>query len=195
MNILAEYMLLRQLVPFVVLCFFFASKMVNHKAFSTMFVLGSSLVLMASFPKPYVARLWVAYCLIVYSYACHVSGDHVFAACYAILSAHFGGWLYEVPFWHPASMFYSFRYPWVVNTQIISGVFCAWLLLKRDVKVNKTMFLAILGYVAVSVMYILDPTKMIDRFYTAASLWWLPRLGTMFLLGASLTGIKGEKQK
>ena len=115
MNILAEYMLLRQLAPFVVLCFFFASKMVNHKVFSTVFLFGSSLVLMASFPKLYVARLWITYYLVVYGYGCHVSGDHVFAACYAILSAHFGGWLYEVPFWHPASMFYSTRYPWLVN--------------------------------------------------------------------------------
>ena len=92
-------------------------------------------------------------------------------------------------------MFYSFRYPWVINTQILSGVFCAWALKEREVKVNETMLLTILGYVAVSVVYILDPTKLIDRFYTAASLWWLPRLGTMFLLGASLTGIVGENKK
>ena len=92
-------------------------------------------------------------------------------------------------------MFYSFRYPWVVNTQILSGVFCAWLLKKREIKVNKTMLYAILGYVAVSVVYILDPTKLIDRYYIAASLWWLPRLGTMFLLGASLTGVKGENKR
>ena len=188
-------MLLRQLVPAVVLCFFFASKMVNRKVFSTVFVIGASLVLLFSFPKPYVARLWIAYCLVVYGYGCRVSGDHVFAACYAILSAHFGGWLYEVPFWHPASMFYSFRYPWLINTQVLSGGFCAWLLKEREIKVNKTMLYAILGYVAVSVLYILDPTKMIDRFYTAASFWWLPRLGTMFLLGASLTGVKGENKK
>ena len=192
MNILADYMLLRQLVPFVVLCFFFASKTVNHKAFSTIFVLGSSLVLMASFPKPYVARLWVAYCLIVYSYACHVSGDHVFAACYAILSAHFGGWLYEVPFWHPASMFGSYRYHWVINTQILSGVFCAWLLKQREIKVNKTMLSAILGYISVSVFYILKPST---RVFMSVQLWWLPRVGVMFLLGSIITGIVGEKQK
>lgn len=185
-------MLLRQLVPAVVLCFFLASKMVNHKVFSTMFVLGSSLILLFSFPKPYVAQLWIVYCLVVYGYGWRVSGDHVFAACYAILSAHFGGWLYEVPFWHPASMFFSFRYPWLINTQILSGVFCAWLLKKREIKVNKTMLYAILGHVAVSVLYILKPG---GRIFMSASLWWLPRLGVMFLLGASLTGIVGENKK
>jgi len=186
-------MLLRQLVPGVVLCFFFASKMVNRKMFSTVFVLGSSLVLMASFPKPYVARFWVAYCLVVYSYACHVSGDHVFAACYAILSAHFGGWLYEVPFWHPPSMFGSFRYPWVVNTQILSGVFCAWLLKKREIKVNKTMLYAILGYIATTFLFIFF--KPSHRVFFGVGIWWLPRVGVMFLLGSIITGIVGENKK
>ena len=184
-------MLLRQLVPAVVLCFFFASKMVNHKAFSTMFVIVSSLVLMTSFPKPYVARLWVAYCLVVYSYACHVSGDHVFAACYAILSAHFGGWLYEVPFWHPASMFYSTRYPWLVNTQIVSGLLCVQLLATRKIEANKTMLLAILGYVAVSFFYILKPST---RVFMSVQLWWLPRVGVIFLLGSIISGIVGENK-
>jgi len=188
-------MLLRQLVPAVVICFFFVSKMVNNKAVSTVFVLGSSLVLMASFPKPYVARLWIAYCLVVYSYACHVSGDHVFAACYAILSAHFGGWLYEVPFWHPSTMFYSTRYPWLVNTQILSGVFCAWLLKKREIKVNKTMLSAILVYVATSAPFILFKPTNYDFWGFGFGLWWLPRVGVMFLLGSIISGIVGEKQK
>lgn len=185
-------MLLRQLVPAIALCFFLASKTVNHKVFSTVFVLGSSLVLLFSYPKLHVAILWAAYCLIVYDYGCRVSGDHVFAACYAILSAHFGGWLYETPFWHPPSMFGSFRYPWVINTQILSGVFCAWLLKEREIKVNKTMLYAILGYVAVSVLYILKHGGPILK---PVPLWWVPRLGTMLLLGSIISGLKGENKK
>ena len=185
-------MLLRQLVPAVVLCFWGASKIVTHKAFSTFFVLLSSFVLLFSYPKPYVARLWIVYCLVTYGIGFHVSGDHVFAACYAILSAHFGGWLYEVPFWHPASMFYSFRYPWLINTQILSGVFCAWLLRKREIKANKTMLLATLCHGAASVFYVLKPHS---RVFMSIGLWWLPRLGVMFLLGSVLTGIEAVKFK
>lgn len=191
--LLNEYMLLRQLAPAAVLGFYwFAIKIGTPRVFSTVFVLLSSLVLLFSFPKPFVARLWIAYCLIIYGYGYHVSGDHVFAASYAILSAHFGGWLYEVPFWHPLSMFYSFCYPWVINTQILSGVSCAWLLKKREIKPNKTMLYALLGYIAVSVFYILKPSP---RFIMSVQLWWLPRLGTMFLLGSNLTGIIGENKK
>ena len=185
-------MFLRQLVPVVVLCFFFASKKITNKFFSTIFVFGSSIVLLFSFPKTEVALLWISYCLVVYIFGCLVFGDHVLAACYAISSAHFGGWLYEIPFWHPTSMFYSFHYPWVINTQILSGVFCVWLLNKREVKANKTMLLAIFGYVSVLWFWVL---KLRYRLFRTVPLWWMPRLGVMFLLGSILTGINGEIKK
>jgi len=185
-------MLLRQLVTPFVFLFLVFSEFYKDKRLSIFVVLTFSIVLLFSYPKPHVARLWIACYLVIYGYGCHVFGDHVFAACYAILSAHFGGWLYEVPFWHPASMFYSFRYPWLINTQILSGVFCAWLLRKKEVKVNKTMLLALLCYVMVSVFYI---TKSDQRFFVSLPLWWLPRVVTMFLLGSLLTGIVGEKRK
>ena len=184
-------MLLRQLVPAFVIGFYFVSKRVNNKVFSNVLVLGFSLILLLSYPKQHVAILWTGCCLTVYGYGCRMFDDHVFSACYAILSAHFGGWLYEVPFWHPPSMFFSFRYPWVINTQILSGVFCAWLLKKREIRVNKTMLLAILGYVTVSLLYIASPTNSISKL----PVWWVPRLGVVFLLGSILTGIVGEVKK
>ena len=179
-------MFLRQLAPFFVFFFWYVSKKHGSGWLSCFFVVVFSVALLASYPKMEVAYLWVTYCLGVYVYGDHVSGDHVFAACYAVSSAHFGGWLYEVPFWHPASMFGSFSYPWVVNTQIVSGVFCLWLLIGKKIKVNKSMLCTGLLYVVLSVFYAVKPDH---RVFMAFSLWWLPRIGTMLLLGSALTGL------
>ena len=177
-------MLLRQLVTPIVFVFWLISKKHGFELLSAFFVLVFSGVLLASYPNIEVSYLWVTYCLGVYVYGDHVSGDHVFAACFAVLSAHFGGWLYEIPFFHPASMFYSTRYPWLVNTQILSGLFCIYLLIKREIKANKTMLYATLGYVATSLFWIAD-----YHIYFPIKLWWLPRLGAMVLLWSALTGL------
>jgi len=185
-------MLLRQLVTPIVFLFWWFSKKYGSKHFSSYLVAGFSVILIASYPKPHVSYLWVIYCLGAYIYGDHVSGDPVFAACFAVLSTHFGGWLYEIPFFHPASMFYSLRYPWLVNTQIVSGLFCIYLLVEKKIKANKLMLSAALWYVALSLFYILKPPH---RFFMPMSLWWLPRVGTMTLLGSALTGIGGEKKQ
>ena len=187
-------MLLRQLVMPIVFVFYMFSKKNGSETLSAFFVVAFSMVLAASCPKPEVAYLWIAFCLGMYVYGDHVSGDHVFAACFAVLSTHFGGWLYEVPFWHPTTMFYSFRYPWVVNTQILSGVFCVYLLWKRGFKVNKTMIYAVLGYVMMSFFWgiLVNP---IYQTQGSRGFWWVPRVGTMFLLWSALTGIVGETKR
>ena len=186
LELLGEYMFLRQLVTPVVCLFWVFSKKYRYEVFSLIFVLTFSMGLLFVYPKLEVAVLWFVYCYAMFLYGEYVSGDHVFAACYAVSSAHFGGWLYEVPFWHPASMFGSFSYPWVVNTQIVSGVFCLWLLIGKKIKVNKSMLCTGLLYVVLSVFYAVKPDH---RVFMAFSLWWLPRIGTMLLLGSALTGL------
>ena len=190
LELLGEYMLLRQLVPPIVFMFWWFSRKYGLDGVSLAFVSVFSSVLLASYPKLEVAFLWIIYCFGVFLYANRVSGDHVFAACFAVLSTHFGGWLYEIPFFHPATMFFSSRYPWLVNMQIVSGVFCGFLLWKRGFKRNKTMVWAVLGYVAVSLFWIAD-----YHIYFPVRLWWVPRVGTMILLWSTLTGIKGENKK
>ena len=190
LELLGEYMFLRQLVTPIVIMFWWLTRKYGNEKTSTIFISVFSMVLLISYPKPEVAFLWIIYVFTVYYYGASVSGDHVFAACFAVSSAHFGGWLYEIPFFHPASMFYSTRYPWLVNTQILSGLFCIYLLIKREFKANKTMLYATLGYVAMSLFWIAD-----YHIYFPIKLWWLPRLGAMVLLWSALTGIKGEKTK
>jgi len=185
-------MLLRQLVTPIVLMFWFFSKKYRYEEVSLIFVLTFSMGLLFVYPKLEVAVLWFVFCYTMFLYGERVSGDHVFAACFAVSSAHFGGWLYEIPFFHPASMFYSTRYPWLVNTQIVSGLFCIYLLVEKKIKANKLMLSAALWYVALSLFYILKPPH---RFFMPMSLWWLPRVGTMTLLGSALTGIGGEKKQ
>ena len=175
----------------LVYVFWLFSERYRSKYISAFFVLVFNMVLLASFPQRMkISYLYITFCLALYGYGIRITGDHVFAACYAVLSAHFGGWLYEVPFWHPSEMFYSFYYPFLANPQILSGLFCVWLLLKREIRVNKIMLWAALGYVAVSLFYILPshPQWMNTS-------WWLPRGLTMLLLWAILTGIKGENKK
>jgi len=169
------------------------SEFYRDKRLSTFFVAVFSLVLLISFPKnPIVSCLWVMFCLGLYAYGNHMSGDHVFAACYAVSATHFGGWLYEIPFWHPSTMFYSLRYPWAINTQILSGILCVYLLLGKGIRGNKIMLYAALGYVATSLFFI---TKPLHRIYWPINLWWLPRIGVMVLLWSALTGIGGEKKQ
>ena len=175
-----------------VFMFWHASKKNGSIYSSTVFILVFSASILGLYPENQrVSYLWVIFCLGVYGYGERVTGDHVWAACYAVLATHFGGWLYEIPFLHPQSMFYSVQYPWLVNMQILSGVFCLWLLTKRKIKPNKTMLLAALGYCAVSLFYIIKPPHPL----WLNTSWWLSRGLTMLLLWAILTGIKGENKK
>ena len=190
LELLGEYMLLRQLVTPIVFMFWFVSKKYRYEEISLIFVLGISTGLLYVYPKLEVAALWAVFCYVMFLYGERVSGDHVFAACFAVSSAHFGGWLYEIPFFHPASMFYSFRYPWLVNTQIISGLFCVWLLAKRKIEANRTMLYGSIIYVLVTLFWLSG-----YRIYFPVRLWWLPRVGVMIPLWSTLTGIKGEKKK
>ena len=185
LELLGEYMFLRQLVTPVVYIFWVFSKKYRYEEFSLIFVLTFSMGLLFVYPKLEVAVLWFVYCYAMFLYGEYVSGDHVFAACYAVSSAHFGGWLYEIPFFHPASMFYSFRYPWLVNTQILSGLFCVWLLAKRKIEANRIMLYGAIIYVLVTLFWLSG-----YRIYFPVRLWWLPRVGTMTLLGSALTGVE-----
>jgi len=185
MNGLGEYMFLRQLVTPVVYLFWLFSKKYRYEEFSLIFVLTFSMGLLFVYPKLEVAVLWFVFCYTIFLYGENVSGDHVFAACFAVSSAHFGGWLYEIPFFHPASMFYSFRYPWLVNTQILSGLFCVWLLAKRKIEANRIMLYGAIIYVLVTLFWLSG-----YRIYFPVRLWWLPRVGTMTLLGSALTGVE-----
>ena len=187
LELLGEYMFLRQLVTPVVCLFWVFSKKYRYEVFSLIFVLTFSMGLLFVYPKLEVAVLWFVYCYAMFLYGEYVSGDHVFAACYAVSSAHFGGWLYEVPFWHPSSMFFSTRYPWLVNMQIVSGLFCLYLLAEKKIKINRNMIYAAALYAVLSVFYAVKPDH---RVFMAVSLWWLPRVGVMVLLWSALTGIE-----
>lgn len=180
----ADYMMQRQRVFFLVAAYYLVTRYVDPGQYASyLLVIFFGTIVAALYPGAHrIGLFWGFYTVLLYTYQIYYTWrGHVEAACYAIAATHFGGWLYEIAFWHPSTMFYSTRYLWLVNTQILSGVFCVLSATRTRLVLNRVLVASLLYYLVTTVFWV---TRFLHREYWPSSLWWLPRSGVMFLMWA-----------
>lgn len=183
-----DYFQLRQYVFALNLAYYFLQdrftlpEYASH-AFIGFFIAG----IITLYPQaPSVAAQWIVYVLAQYLYGAAKLG-HGRSAVYAVAATHFGSWLYELPYFHPLSMFYSLRYPLKVNTQILSGVLALTVIKIKSLKITRYMGTALLYFLVVETFFL---TKPLHRLLWPCNLMLLARTGVMALTFSLLMGVE-----
>lgn len=158
----------------------------REHAFLLLGLFSAGLVLL--YPRKILAALqYAAYLLWVFTYAVKKTGDVLFSYTFSMLSVHFGGWLYELPYWHDVDMFYNPSYPFFFNSQMLSGAFMVILLIRQKFRVNKPVILGLLVFTVYEVLFTFRVTYYRFMWFDA---YLFSRVGMMFLMFSIVKGVK-----
>lgn len=97
------------------------------------------------------AVTWGIFALVFYIWATKICETRIEAVNLACLAVFAGGWLYEVPYFHPYSMFFSSNAVLYLNGQIVSLILLLYELGKRGCRPRGETLAALLVYVGFSV--------------------------------------------
>lgn len=211
--IFSEYFHLRQTVPLVVYVFYARFRDVDHPIIdklvkASMLAIGTGTIItitgcilgipiktLLSFTWTYPSPITWGIFFLTYCHILNRKGENNLASfTLATLATVGGGWLYEVPFFHPLSMFLSRGAFFYVNAQIICLLLLAHELMKRKFKPNKQIGATILLYFAFSIpLYINRYVFWITIREILGSLdhlLWFYRIPASLFLLSLLSGVK-----
>ena len=181
----------RQGIPLIIMFIYVLNKYFErkiNKIIGYVIIFGASIYIIYSYPKNiWVSLEWSIYLVLSYWYLIK-KRDILFSITYSILSSCFGGWLYEIPYFHPIFMFYDLSCPLYIHTQILSGVFIFCMLIKQ-IKLNKKIIYAIIIFI-LSELFFYIRVNYYKQMYV--DLFLLSRLGVMLLLFSFLTGLNKD---
>jgi len=208
-----EYFHLRQTVPLVIYVFYLLFQDADSSfidallkiallaigIFTSLNILGCSLGIpikvLLSFTWAYPSPITWGVFFFSYYYILNNKGENNLTSfTMATLATVGGGWLYEVPFFHPMSMFLSRGAFFYVNAQIICLILLAYELNKMNFKPNKFIYTSIILFMAFSIPLFLD-MRGFWRYVRSIMgsldyLVWIYRIPASLLLLSLLSGVK-----
>jgi len=217
MNILAlifsEYFHLRQTVPLIIYVFYLLfqdlespfidallkTALLAIGIFTSLNILGCSLGIpikaLLSFTWSYPGPITWGIFFFSYYYILNDKGENNLASfTMATLATVGGGWLYEIPFFHPMSMFLSRGAIFYVNAQIICLLLLAYEMRKRKFKPNKLIYASLILFMAFSIpLYLHKRTfwrTIRDILGSLDYLMWSYRAPASLFLLSLLSGVK-----
>lgn len=144
---------------------------------------------------------WSLFIIVYLKYLMRVIGDNLYSLNYVVQCVSCGGWLYEIPFFHPMKMF--FPSGTIINTQIISIFLLLYLLYERDFKVNKKILLSLFIYVVFSIHLFIYPIHWISKPFPFVykifpnliyHVGWIIRIPTLIMLFTLSTGLRRNRK-
>lgn len=184
-----NYFYWRQHIPIYLILFYIISKLIKFdisKISGYIIIFTASIFIIYSYPvNIWVSIEWAIYMIISYWYSLKKRNE-LFALTYSILSATFGGWIYEIPYFHPTFMFYDLSCPLYLHSQIISGIFMIGMLIKEKMKINKYIIIAFIVFVISEIFFYIRVNYYKQLYF---DLFLFSRLGIMFLLLSFLNGL------
>jgi len=116
----------------------------------------------------------------------------------AILATVGCGWLYEVSYFYPASMFISKFALFYINGQIVYLLLLGYELRKMDFKPNNLIWSMLILFLAFSTILFIDKQGFWRGIRTiidpSIDLMWVYRTPASLLLLSLLSGIKNQKE-
>lgn len=221
MNILAlifsEYFHLRQTVPLIIYVFYARFRDEEHQVIEAILKMaliaigmGTLYTIMGyilkiplknlipaklAYPTPIT---WGIFFLIYYYILNRKEENNLASFTLATLATVGGGWLYEVPYFHPMSMFLSRGAFFYVNAQIICLILLGYELRKKNFKINTLIISTFILYLAFSIPLFLDMRgfwrKVRDILGTLNNLYWIYRIPASLFLLSLLSGIKKKSE-
>lgn len=202
-----DYFYLRQRIPLLLYLYYAKYKDVEDPGTDRIlkiatFMIGAivsfvftSLVLGVPFSSIYPLKwnyagvlTWGIFFLIYYDMAQHSHLNKLTAFTLSTLATVGGGWLYEIPFFHPIQMFVTYNSIFYLNGQIMCLILLAYELYKIGFKPNKTIYATTLLYLTFSGMLLIN-WRLMARALGPLYIWTY-RLPTCILLLSLLSGLK-----
>ena len=187
-----SYFYLRQQIPILLMMFYIVNRLLENEwriFMGNIVIFIASIFIIYLYPENMLVALeWVIYILLSYLYLIK-KRDVLFSLTYSILSSSFGGWLYELPYFHPTFMFYDSSCPLYIHTQLLSGIFIFFMLIKEKVKLNKIIIYSFIFFI-ISEMFFYFKVSYYKQVFL--DLFLLSRLGIMILLFSFLTGLNKD---
>jgi len=116
----------------------------------------------------------------------------------ATLATVGGGWLYEVPYFHPGSMFISIYALFYINGQIIYLLLLGYELRKMNFKPNKLIWSMLILFLAFSTALFIDRVgfwhMVWDILGSRLNLMWVYRTPASLFLLSLLSGIRKKSE-
>lgn len=208
-SIIMDYFYLRQRIPILLYLYYtkFKEKEVPEDKnviqltlfMISLVIMGGIMGLMFRVPLPkiiplnwhYAALLtWATFFLIYYTTALRAHLNELTAFTLSTLATVGGGWLYEIPFFHPIQMFVGYNAIFYFNGQIICLLLLAYELHKMGLKMNMKILLAGYFYLMFSGILFINwrlMARALGVFYI-----WIYRLPTCIFLLSLLSGVNGK---
>ena len=213
-SILEDYFYLRQRIPIFIYVFYLHFKESDNPAISgaiktTISLIGLSTAYAVTghiFKIPFKVLVpldwgypgivtWGIFFLVYYWATLKKVQNDLTAFTFAMLATMGGGWLYEIPFFHPLKMFMSNNTIFLFNGQILCLILLAYELKKRGFKPNRNVYIAFVIFLFFSWALFLD-------FYGVAYLFkirwgsrafaWFYRIPACNFLISLLGGIENQ---
>jgi len=138
---------------------------------------------------------WAVFFLIYYSVATKSNLNKLTAFTLSSLSVVGGGWLYEIPFFHPVRMFIDYNNIFYLNGQILILLVLAYELRKIGFKMNRTIYTTLSLYLVFSGKLSMDwrgVARAFNAIYPGFYLW-IYRVPTCLLLLSLLGGLRRKE--
>lgn len=201
--ILGEYFYLRERFPIFLYVFYIHFKgKNNHFIDSTIFACLTSIGLITAYTFmgfilkiPFLKLIpfkwnypgllsWGIFFLVYYHISLRSNLNKLTSFTLATLATVSGGWLYEVPFFHPITMFLHRSSIFYVNGQIICLLLLSYELMKRGFKPNKLIYATLVLLITYSSLLFNNLSLL------RPPLIWIMRIPACLFLTSLLGGIK-----
>lgn len=142
-----------------------------------------------SYPGPIT---WGIFFLVYYRISVSLARNKITAFTLSTLATVGGGWLYEVPFFHPLKMFIS-GLIFVVNPQILCLLVLGYELRRMGFKMNALVIMMLILFLSFSLVLFIDPRifyGLINETLGHGAAVWFLRIPACLFLISLLGGIK-----
>lgn len=212
MNILAlicgEYYYLRQTLPLFLYVLYIHFKEKDHPLIDALITTGlvsiglmtTYLIFGAILKIPFMSMIpfkwsypgpitWATLFFAYYYILTQKNQKRLKAFTLAVLVTIGGGWLYEVPFYHPLGMFLLHNSIFYVNGQIICLLLVGYELSKMAFHPNKFIYASLLLFLAFSTTLFMNRNAL-WRVYGSLFMRWMYRAPASLFLLSLLSGVK-----
>lgn len=206
-NLTSDYYNLRRIVPYIIyiICEWklLSNKLIGNinktiiYLISSLFIIGVyGLLLKIPFKNlffmgwQYDGLLeWCVFIIVYLKYLIYAGYSNLYSLNIMVQSASCGGWLYEIPLFHPTTMFFHDKI--VINSQIVSILLLSGLLYKKEFKINRKILISFIVYVLSFICLFYYPSlRLLIPYFMRVCVVWLMRVPTMIMLVLLITGIR-----
>jgi len=204
-----QYFYLRQRLPFILYVYYLHYNDIDNPTIDKIVNLGLSFIgaitiytfmgLLFKIPFIYLIPFhwcyhglltWCIFFFLYYHLAIRKNMSTLKSFTLATLATVGGGWLYEVSFFYPITMFLTRSSIFYLNGQIICLLLLAHELKKMNFKSNKTIYLAMTLLITFSTMLFCSRSRLFIDWSWLLDYLWFYRVPTSLFLLSLLSGIK-----